>query len=81
METQLGGNFTSNVGANLVTGLLFVVVWFLKNKCRHSRCDTNSACCSCHFDDYEDNTDTEIENSKENADEILRKAKGSLQIV
>ena len=74
-------NFTSNVGANLATGALFLLVWFIKNKCKHSRCDTKSGCCSCHIDDYEENTDTEIENSKENDDKIPRKVNGGLQIV
>ena len=82
MESQLP-NFTSNIGANLVTALLFVAVWFLKNKCKHSRCDTNSACCSCHFDDYEDTA--EIDCSKENGskenDEIPLEVTERLQIV
>ena len=73
-------NFTSNIGANLVTGFFFLAVWFLKNKCKHSRCDTTSACCTCHIDDYEDNSEVEIEGIKEN-DEFPLEAKTSLQIV
>ena len=79
MEDPFTPNFTSNVGANLVTGIFFLALWFLKNKCKHSRCDTTSACCTCHFDDYDDNT-VELEHSKEN-DEFALEVKDSLQVV
>ena len=69
----MDANFTSNVGANLVTGVFFIAMWFLKNKCRHSTCDTHSVCCDCHIDDEEDNDDI-----KEN-EQIPRKAKSSMQ--
>ena len=67
-------NFTSNIGANLITGIFFILMWILKNKCKHSSCDTHSYCCDCHVDD-------DLSEDKENDDEIPLEAKGSLQEV
>ena len=67
-------NFTSNIGANLVTGIFFILMWILKNKCKHSSCDTHSCCWDCHVDGN-------LSESKENDDEIPLEAKGGLQEV
>ena len=59
MESQFGSNFTSNLGANVVTAIGFIIIWVLKNKCKHSNCTCNLKWCTCHFDDedeYEDNS-------------------------
>ena len=70
----MDANFTSSIGANLVTGIFFVLMWVLKNKCKHSTCDTHSGCIDCHVDD-------EFSESKENDDEIPLEAKRGLQEV
>ena len=45
------------MGANVVTILGFALIWFLKNKCKHSNCTCTLKCCKCHFDDEEDEDD------------------------
>ena len=65
-------NFTSNIGANMVTAVFFLMFWWLKNKCKHSKCKSHTKLCDCSFDDYESNTENELHII--NGAEIVRKA-------
>ena len=39
--------------ANIATAFVFFVFWFIRNKCRHSRCKGRSICCDCEIKDDE----------------------------
>ena len=44
---QLGGSGA----ANMLTVGLFVIIWVLKNKFKHSKCEGNSFCCRFKVND------------------------------
>ena len=39
---------------NLVTAVVFVVIWVVRNKCKHSKCKGHSFCCDCEVKDDDD---------------------------
>ena len=39
---------------NLVTAVVFVVIWVVRNKCKHSKCKGHSFCCDCEIKDDDD---------------------------
>jgi len=37
--------------ANAGTAVLFFVLWFIRQKCKHSKCTMNSGCCTLEVND------------------------------
>ena len=51
MEDAFIQNLYGSGAANALSVFLFLVAWFLKNKCKHSRCGAKSACCFIEIND------------------------------
>ena len=49
-------NLKGSAAANVITGTLFLILWILKNKCKHSQCRSHTRCfqCSVKEDDEKD---------------------------
>ena len=44
-------NLYGSGAANAASVVLFLIGWFLKNKCKHSRCGAKLACCFIEIND------------------------------
>ena len=48
--------------ANLLTIFALLVVWIVKNKCKHSQCESDTSCCKCKVkEDSDDSIREEVE--------------------
>ena len=47
-------NLKGSALANFVTGVLFIVFWIIKNKCKHSRCTWHTRYCDCSIKEDDD---------------------------
>ena len=50
MEDWSSGIATS-VGGNLITGIIVVLIFLIKNKCKHYESSCNLSCCRATFSD------------------------------
>ena len=49
MDGDFFKQFSGSGAANIASVLLFLVVYVVRNKCRHSRCKGHSICCDFEF--------------------------------
>ena len=49
MDPEFVNQLTGSSAANALTVFLLLIVWFVKNKCKHSRCRGHSICCDFSF--------------------------------
>ena len=47
--------------ANLLTIFALLVVWIVKNKCKHSQCESDTSCCKCKVKEDDDSIREEAE--------------------
>ena len=47
-------NVKGSATANFITGIFFVIIWILKNKCRHSKCKSHTKCFECSVKEDDD---------------------------
>ena len=47
--------FSGSASANLVTGIVFIVIYIIKNKCKKSTCTSHAFCCDITVNDEEEN--------------------------
>ena len=59
MDGEFVKQFSGSGAANLASVVLFLVVWVIRNKCKHSRCKGHSICCDCEIKDSNDEEGTE----------------------
>ena len=64
-------NLQGSGAANILTGVIFLVFWFLKNKCKHLQCKSHTSFCSCSVKEDDEN-DLETGQSKQRRLEIKR---------
>ena len=49
MEPEFINQLSGSGAANALTVVLLLIVWFVRNKCKHSRCRGHSFCCDFSF--------------------------------
>jgi hypothetical protein len=49
--TEFIDQLSGSGAANALTALMFLVVWIIRNKCKHSRCTGHSGCCDIEIND------------------------------
>lgn len=47
-------NVQGSAAANLMTGIFFLIIWVLKNKCKHSKCKSHTGCFTCSVKEDDD---------------------------
>ena len=50
-ESIFAENFTGSGAANIASAFVFLLVWFIKNKCNKSSCKSHTKCCDCRIKD------------------------------
>ena len=46
-DAEFLNNIKGGVLANIATGIMFIILWVLKNKCKHSKCKVQNRCFTC----------------------------------
>ena len=54
-------NLKGGTAANLLSGVFFLLFWFLKNKCKHLECKSHTRYCSCKVREDDDESEEDIE--------------------
>ena len=52
--TEFLDQLSGSGAANGLTGLMFLLIWIIRNKCKHSKCIGHSFCCSIEINDDEE---------------------------
>ena len=47
-------NVKGSAAANFITGMFVLIVWILKNKCKHSTCSSHNCCFDCEVKEDND---------------------------
>ncbi len=63
-------NVKGSAAANFITGLFVLVLWILKNKCKHSKCRSHNCCFDCEV--KEDDEDLERGQSRFRRQETIK---------
>ena len=53
MNEEYYSNVLGSGAANIATGLLFLLVWVVRNKCKHCKCKSHTKCCEIDIKDDE----------------------------
>jgi len=51
MSDEFMNQMTGSMGANALTGAFLLIMWFLRNKCKHSKCSSHTKCCDLEIND------------------------------
>ena len=51
MSDDFMNQMTGSMGANGLTATLLLIMWFLRNKCKHSKCSSHTSCCDIEIND------------------------------
>ena len=57
-DTEFVQQLAGSGAANLLSAVVIFGLWFLRKKCRHSKCATHTQCCDIEIND-DDSTDNE----------------------
>ena len=70
-------NFVGSGAANVATGLLFLLGWLLKNKCRHCQCESRTFCCRINVNDDASESEKDTEGDIEQGHGEIRSRQGT----
>ena len=65
MEDEFWKQATGSGAANAATGILFFLLWVVRNKCKRSKCVGHSLCCDIEINDDERGPEDDIEDAAE----------------
>jgi hypothetical protein len=63
-DSQFFDNFKGSALANVVSAALFLILYIVREKCKHSKCEFNTKCCRCKCKDDDDSGDEESCNTR-----------------
>ena len=74
-------NLKGSAAANFITGAFLIILWVLKNKCKHSTCKSHTYCfeCTSKEDDDLERGEKRRRPERQETFKIHRKAKISVQ--
>ena len=62
MEDSFINTFSASGASNIVSFVLFLVAYVIREKCRKSSCKSHTACCDCRID--KENSDVREDSSE-----------------
>ena len=83
MNEDYYSNILGSGAANMGTALLFLLIWIVRNKCKHCKCNSHTSCCDIEINDEEEPEEESEEKgefrSKQGTFRFSNKAKEGLQ--
>ena len=67
MEDEFWKQATGSGAANAATGILFFLLWVVRNKCKRSKCVGHSLCCDIEINDDESKPEEDLEDDTDDA--------------
>ena len=80
MDDEFWKQASGSGAANIATALVFFLLWFVRNKCKHSKCVGHSLCCDIEINDDESKSEEEPEEDLERQTEKLNKLREEIEI-
>ena len=80
MEDEFWKQATGSGAANAATGILFFLLWVVRNKCKRSKCVGHSLCCDIEINDDESKSEEEPEEDLDRQTEKLNKLREEIKI-
>ena len=84
MSEDYYSNLLGSGAANMASALLFLLIWIVRNKCKHCKCNSHTTCCDIEINDDDDEDDEQPKErhelrSKHGTFRFSSEAKESLQ--
>ena len=54
MSEDYYSNLVGSGAANMASALVFLLIWFIRTKCKHCKCNSHTICCDIEINDDEE---------------------------
>ena len=72
-------NLLGSGAANMATAFVFLLIWVVRNKCKHCKCASHTSCCDIEVKDDDDEHERGELRSRHGTCRVSKEAQKSLQ--